>query len=221
MKGIRTGGFFFAILIALFSIFFAREAEAQTFSVGLQNIGKMAAEQTHYVRAGTNGQDVFFAVAVEHSPFIARLSTMPTQIHISKCDGDCEVDRFNYRFEDPSLFVYAAPALFSTVQLGLTKDVWRHLNISGGLTSLIVSGFRGADFGAGPMGSLGAFAQLSSDFRNLGLEAGVNVITRKYNGNSYFVAFDEYGGGKENGGAYAVKPPVIVALYLGARITKV
>jgi hypothetical protein len=175
-------------------------------STGMFNAGPVANEQTHHVRMGAMGRDVYIGIAIDAGPFTAKLMHVPTHLVVWPCEQQpCEsISRFHHRAPQES---HAEQFALSIAAVGVKYRV-----LNAGLTANVIHGARPHFWGATPMLTVGVWGELKPCYRAACIEMGASVIPRQ---GARWVVLEEHAGSKTNGQPLRHKQRTIVALYAG------
>lgn len=210
------------LVCALFLIPSPVSAQDIAFSSGLLNLGRLYPEITRYVRAGTNGQDLYFGVRL--STDIGRGfsatgmgMTMPTQIQHATCaQTPCEpLNRFSFRLEHAG----SEEMQFTIIGVLVGRSAGP-FTLAVGPTTNTMHNCRYGFYGACPMLTLGAAVEGRAELQVGGLRAGLEagMIHIPFIRDHYTVLAD-LSGCKEVGQEFdRCKPVAIRPLYLGVTL---
>lgn len=203
-------------VLALFLSLVASPLSAQSvsYSVGLQDLGKLAPEATHHARVGALGRDVFFQAAIEwkHVQVFGRF--MPSYLQVWPCrQVPCEtISRWSSR---PDTAGHAEPLLFSVVGIG-ARRVLGPLALAGGASLNVISAARHEFWGATPMGTIGGWLSARIGTKAVGFEVGLNAIPPQP---ARFVTISEWTGSKQNGKPARESEGTILGIHAGVSIS--
>lgn len=210
------------LVCALFLIPPSVSAQEIAFSSGLLNLGPLYPEVTRHVRAGTNGQDLYFGVRL--STDIGRGfaatgmgMTMPTQIQHAACaQTPCErLNRFNFRLDHAG----SEEMQFTVIGVLIGRSVGP-LTVAAGPTTNTMHNCRYGFYGACPMLTLGAAVEARVEVQvgalRAGLEAGmINIPFIR----DHYTVLADLSGCKEVGRDFDQCEPITIRpLYLGVTL---
>lgn len=201
-------------------------AQEINLSTGYLNVGRLANEQTHRVRVGTNANEMYFGASVEGKltdglGVVGKALVAPTRLHIWPCERTpCEpLDRWHSRpqgsEERTESFVW------SVLNLGLTAQPLSFVDVAGGVSMTTISQCYYFTWGACPMHSPGLFGEVRvsvplAERFGLGVEAGTAPILPR---DGRFTVVDELSGVKESGEPGTADSPWVVPLWFGLSLT--